>query len=71
MPNVIPFPNIRVEMPVSEAFAMVQLLIALAENLDDHEYKRLRPSMTDQLYLVLDKIDAAAKAIPFSHGAAS
>lgn len=73
MPNVIQFPSLRIEQPISEASAMVRILIALFENLDDPQYASLRPAMTDQLYLIEDKMKYAIKALPlpFSAGAVS
>lgn len=64
MTNIVPFPPFKIEQPISEAHAMVRILIAIHEHMDDEAYARLRSDMTGQLYLILDKTDAAANAMP-------
>lgn len=56
--TVTPHPAMAVDMHIGETDALLTVLRALAEEVDDAQWIALRPEIVSVLYLAVDKIRA-------------
>lgn len=62
--NIIPLPLTNIDMQLSEAAALVEMLISVGENAEDAEFLRLRAAHIAMLYIITDKLKSADRNIP-------